>query len=84
MKMLGGERVVWPGNGYDDLGAVRYRVIGSKKLPQNVQAQSIVDTLGHRGCAHEYDCCGCLSTDVSARVVRPGVFSVLVRSGRNL
>lgn len=81
-KMLGG-RDVRVGNGYDDLGSKRHRVIGSKKLDQNKQAQALRDTLSYHGCSHSYDCCGCSSRSARVTKVKPGIFSVLLSISRN-
>lgn len=81
-KILG-RKFVEEGNGYDYLGAYRMRVIGSKKLDQDLQAQAIAQNMGYSGCTHEYDCCGCHSVSARVKKVRRGVFSVLISTSRN-
>lgn len=77
-------KVIDPGNDYDDAGSILIRVIGDKKADQRLQAIALTQELTRYGCAHEYDCCGCISTSARVRHVRPGIFSVLLRSTRNL
>jgi hypothetical protein len=76
-------KVIDQGNDYDDAGSVLIRVIGDKKADQRLQAKALTHELTRYGCSHEYDCCGCISTSARVRHVRPGIFSVLLRSTRN-
>lgn len=80
---LGSERVS-TGNGYDDLGAHRFTVIGDKHRSQVEQASALTEHYSYNSrCTHNYDCCGCPHT--SARVIPKGRgrFSVLVHGYRN-
>ena len=47
--------------GYDDAGARRLTVIGSKHLPQQEQAAALRDYYSYSRCTHDYDCCGVLA-----------------------
>jgi len=76
-------KVVDAGNGYDEAETSLIRVIGDKKADQRLQAKALTHELTSHGCAHEYDCCGCISTSARVRRVRPGIFSVLLHSSRN-
>lgn len=81
-KMLQG-RQIRPPDGYDDGGSCLVRVIGSKTLNQDAQANALRDTLGYGGCAHEHDCCGCKSVHAQVTKVKRGIFSVLLRTSYN-
>ena len=81
-KVLGG-KVIEQGNGYDYLGAIKHRIIGSKTLDQDAQAQALRDYFSHHGCSHEWDCCGCTSQTARVRRIKPGIFSMLISTSRN-
>lgn len=81
-KLLAGKRVD-EGNGFDDLGSARFRVIGSKTADQDKQAMALRQSYSHYGCTHEYDCCGCISTSARVTKVKRGVFSMLLSHSRN-
>ena len=82
IKVLGGVTLK-QGNGYDEGETMRVRVIGPKNVDQKRLADAIRETLGSHGCAHEYDCCGCLSTYAQVTKVKRGIFSVLLTESFN-
>lgn len=76
-------RVFEPGNGYDEGMHSSFRVIGSKRLSQDDQRQTLSDHIAGSRCSHDYDCCGCASTYARVRKVKPGVFAVQARTTYN-
>ena len=76
-------RVFAPGNGYDEGRQESFRVIGSKRLSQADQRQTLSEHLNYSRCSHDYDCCGCASTYARVRKVKPGVFAVQARTTYN-
>lgn len=73
-----------PGNDFDDLGTyVQYT-----RLPRGMDkakaVRAISDTMTNWGCAHEYDCCGCMLTSTRAYPTdKPRVLRIVSRFGRN-
>ena len=76
-------RVFEPGNGYDEGQKASFRVIGSKRLSQDDQRQTLSEHLNYSRCSHDYDCCGCASTYARVRKVKPGIFAVQARTTYN-
>ena len=76
-------RVLKPGNGYDEGRQESFRVIGSKRLSQADQRQTLSEHLNYSRCSHDYDCCGCASTYARVRKVKPGIFAVQARTTYN-
>ena len=76
-------RVFEPGNGYDEGRQERFRVIGSKRLSQADQRQTLSKHLNYSRCSHDYDCCGCASTYARVSKVKPGIFAVQARTTYN-
>lgn len=76
-------RLVDPGNDYDDAGTYLLHA----KIPVGQDAEksrrALEDRFTRWGCAHDYDCCGCVSTRATVKRVTPRTFSVLVRKSRN-
>lgn len=71
------------GNNYDDLGTfVRYTRIPSGTDWRQV-AQTVRDTMCGSRCRHEYDCCGCTSHAVSAKLVAPRKLLIRTTVTRN-
>ena len=81
-KVLG-DRVWSLGNGYDEGRSSSFRVIGSKRLSQDDQRQTLSDHITYSRCIHDYDCCGCASTYALVRKVKPGIFAVQARTTYN-
>ena len=76
-------RVFEPGNGYDEGRQESFRVIGSKRLSQADQRQTLSEHLNYSRCSHDYDCCGCASTYARVSKVKPGIFAVQARTTYN-
>lgn len=78
------QRLVRAGNGHDDLGTyLAHAWIPAGQDPE-LSRQALEDHFTSWGCAHEYDCCGCISSQ--ARIVRqitPRTFSVAISFTRN-
>lgn len=81
-KMLKGKKTR-NGIGHEDGGTWRYRFIGSKKLNQKEQAQSIIDTMSGSPCTHAHDCCGCATRHVRVKNIKKGIFSVSITVSYN-
>jgi hypothetical protein len=81
-KVLGG-RIIEAGNSYDEGGRVLYHVVGDKRADQATQLDALRSYFSGSSCRHEHDCCGCASTSASIKPIRPGLFTVLVRTSYN-
>lgn len=69
-------RLVRQGNGFDDGGTyVRYARLRPGQ-DWRLVARAVGDTLSTGRCRHEYDCCGCASTDTTARLIRPRLLQI--------
>lgn len=75
---LAGPTLVARGNRYDEGDTVRY----TTRLPAGMDPKAAIKalraTLGGSNCRHEYDCCGCASHHVLARLTAPRRLSVTV------
>ena len=76
-------RVIDEGNDYDDVGTyLMHAHIPAGQDPKQTQ-RALADYFTSEGCAHEYDCCGCVSTRARVKRLTPRTFSILVRKSRN-
>lgn len=66
------------GEGYDDGGSTRFRVVAPSALKRQDLSRAIAQTLGGSSCRHEHDCCGCATHRASVRRVSPREYSVKV------
>lgn len=69
---------------YCDAGGYRMLVRMEKEFPYEDVKRAFYHTFGKRGCGHEYDCCGCVSTYVtSVETLNEKDFIVEVNGSRN-
>ena len=54
-------RMVEESNGYDDGGTYHRWATLPVGVDRSAAVRALEDTLSRQGCAHEYDCCGCVS-----------------------
>lgn len=78
------ERKTEEGNGFDDLGTyVRFARI-PVGMDKEKAIKALGDTLSNWGCAHEYDCCGCMLSSTSVYpTTSPRTLRLVSRFGRN-
>jgi hypothetical protein len=82
VKVLGVTRQT-EGEGYDDGGSYRYRVVAPSALKGKDLTRAIGQSMGGSGCRHEYDCCGCATHRASVKRVSPREYAVRVRVSYN-
>ena len=71
------------GEGYDDGGFSRFRVVAPSTLKRQDLTRAIAQTLGGSSCRHDYDCCGCATHRASVKRVSPREYAVQISVSYN-